>query len=32
AWGIKGYFTIPYDYLLDDNLANDFWTIRMVEE
>ena len=32
SWGIKGYFTIPYDYLLDDNLANDFWTIRMVEE
>ncbi len=32
GWGIKGYFTIPYDYLLDDNLANDFWTIRMVEE
>jgi C1A family cysteine protease len=32
GWGMKGYFTIPYDYLLDDNLANDLWTIRMVEE
>lgn len=29
-WGIKGYFTIPYDYLLDGNLSDDFWTIRVV--
>ena len=29
-WGLKGYFYIPYAYLLDDNLANDFWTIRTV--
>ncbi len=27
-WGMKGYFTIPYDYLGDSNLADDFWTIR----
>lgn len=32
AWGQKGYFTMPYDYLLDENLADDFWTIRVVEE
>ena len=23
-WGLKGYFTIPYGYLTDDNLADDF--------
>jgi C1A family cysteine protease len=28
-WGMKGYFTIPYDYLGNDNLADDFWTIRI---
>ena len=31
GWGIKGYFTVPYSYLTDPNLANDFWTIRMVK-
>ena len=31
AWGIKGYFTIPYAYLADNNLADDFWTIRVVQ-
>ena len=30
-WGLKGYFTIPYDYLLTENLSDDFWTIRLVE-
>lgn len=30
-WGKKGYFTIPYTYLLTENLADDFWTIRLVE-
>jgi len=29
-WGKKGYFTIPYDYLTNNNLADDFWTIRIV--
>ena len=29
-WGMGGYFTIPYAYLTDDNLASDFWTIRVV--
>ena len=28
GWGIKGYFTIPYTYLTNPNLASDFWTIR----
>ncbi len=30
-WGIKGYFTMPYPYLLQGTLASDFWTIRSVE-
>ena len=30
-WGIKGYFTMPYDYLTDRNLSDDFWTIRRGE-
>ncbi len=31
SWGQKGYFTIPYAYLLDANLSDDFWTIRVME-
>ena len=27
-WGMKGYFTLPYDYLNNTNLADDMWTIR----
>ena len=30
-WGLKGYFTLPYAYLSDTNLASDFWTIRIVQ-
>jgi C1A family cysteine protease len=30
-WGLKGYFTLPYAYLTDENLASDFWTIRIVQ-
>ncbi|MGD0537999.1 MAG: C1 family peptidase [Verrucomicrobiota bacterium] len=30
-WGAGGYFTMPYAYLDDRNLADDFWTIRMFE-
>jgi C1A family cysteine protease len=30
-WGMKGYFTMPYEYLTNRNLADDFWTIRMME-
>jgi len=29
-WGMKGYFTMPYEYLTDPDLAHDFWTIRIV--
>jgi C1A family cysteine protease len=31
TWGMNGYYTMPYAYLLDGNLADDFWTIRSVE-
>ena len=31
AWGQGGYGFIPYTYLLDGNLADDFWTIRTIE-
>jgi C1A family cysteine protease len=27
-WGQQGYFTMPYDYLGNRNLSDDFWTIR----
>jgi C1A family cysteine protease len=30
-WGIKGYFTMPYDYISNTNLTDDFWTIRAFE-
>ena len=30
GWGQAGYFTIPYAYLMDDNLSDDFWTVRLV--
>jgi len=30
TWGMKGYFTVPYAYLTDSSLSNDFWTIRLV--
>lgn len=30
SWGMHGYFTIPYSYLTDADLAADFWTIRVV--
>ena len=31
GWGMKGYFTLPYAYVADNNLASDFWTIRVVQ-
>jgi C1A family cysteine protease len=35
SWGVigqmKGYFTIPYPYLMDSGLSSDFWTIRLVQ-
>ncbi len=31
GWGMDGYFTMPYAYLVDRNLSDDFWTIRRAE-
>jgi len=31
GWGMQGYFTLPYAYLVDSTLSSDFWTIRVVE-
>jgi C1A family cysteine protease len=31
SWGMDGYFTMPYAYLTDRNLSDDFWTIRRAE-
>jgi len=31
-WGMNGYFTMPYDYLLNGNLSDDFWTIRLMQD
>ena len=30
GWGMNGYFTLPYQYLLETNLSDDFWTVRLV--
>jgi C1A family cysteine protease len=30
GWGLGGYFTMPYAYLTDSNLADDLWTVRLV--
>lgn len=26
-WGVRGYFTLPYAYISDRNLSDDFWVI-----
>jgi C1A family cysteine protease len=31
GWGIKGYFWMPYAYITNTHLCDDFWTIRLVE-
>lgn len=30
AWGMDGFFTMPYEYLTNTQLASDFWTVRVV--
>jgi C1A family cysteine protease len=30
VWGLKGYFTLPYAYMIQTGLSKDFWTIRLV--
>jgi len=29
-FGLKGYFTMPYGYVTNKDLSEDFWTIRVV--
>ena len=31
GWGQAGHFWMPYAYILNSNLCDDFWTIRLVE-
>ena len=31
GWGMRGFFTMPYAYLTDTDLSDDFWTVRLVE-
>lgn len=31
-WGKQGYFTMPYAYLADRNLSDDFWTMRKLAD
>jgi len=31
GWGDKGYFYMPYEYLTNRDLSDDFWTIRDIE-
>lgn len=30
GWGQAGYFTLPYAYLGEANLSDDFWTVRLI--
>jgi C1A family cysteine protease len=30
-WGAKGYFYMPYAYLTNAGLTDDFWTVRLIE-
>lgn len=32
TWGKGGYFTMPYAYLADRNLSEDFWTMRTLAD
>jgi C1A family cysteine protease len=31
SWGDKGYFYMPFEYLLNPDYADDFWTLRTVK-
>lgn len=32
GWGDKGYFYMPYEYLIARGLARDFWTIHLISD
>ncbi len=31
GWGQKGFFWMPYDFMVNPRLASDFWVVRLVE-
>ena len=31
AWGLEGYFYMPYEYLASEKLSSDMWLVRTVE-
>jgi C1A family cysteine protease len=31
-WGDRGYFYMPYEYVLNQELSSDFWTIKKTED
>lgn len=32
SWGQKGYFTVPYEYFTNSDLADDLWNIQLVSQ
>merc|ERR1711972_3599 len=32
AWGDKGYFYMPYDYMVHPDLVTDIWVIKFVDD
>lgn len=31
-WGVRGYFTLPYAYVTDSSLSDDFWVIQKLQQ
>ena len=31
-WGDNGYFYMPYDFIIDSDLASDFWIVERVQD
>jgi C1A family cysteine protease len=29
AWGLRGHFIMPFEYVLRSDLSNDFWTVQI---
>jgi C1A family cysteine protease len=30
GWGMGGYFTLPYTYMIQEGLVGDLWTVQLV--
>jgi len=30
-WGDEGYFYLPYEFITNPNLSDDFWTLKLVK-